>query len=138
MATPAQALASISSAVATLTSATQGVSDYTDVYEQVSSGGKIYQVRGLPIRWEPDSTVTYTAMRVEISVIQSVPHETGGTEEQDYTRGNLQTYALSLVKASWWRDISGIRDVLAGPDAEVEREGNLIQATFSVEVSLDP
>ena len=138
MATPQSVITAIRTAVQTLTSATQCSSDYWDKYDKVGDGLKKYQLRAICVGTSPDSNETHTVMQIEVALLRDiVPGANGGTEEATYTGGNLQTFALSLTKRTWWRAISGIRDVIDGPDASVQRDGNLIIATFSVRITLD-
>jgi hypothetical protein len=136
MATPAQLLAQIATAVeAQISGIVRLGSDYRDDLEAIPAGGNRYQLRGGPARREPDTNADYTIEAVELTILHRLADR---TDERAYTEGNMQSDIDALIDFAFWRDLAATHELNAAPSYEVSRVGSVIVTTLALEIAITP
>jgi hypothetical protein len=134
---PAAALASIATALGTLTSASRLLSDYRSDLQTITSGGIAYQLRGLTGGKAINSAEEKAVLAVRVDVHRRL---TTAETERSYTEGVMQTHLASLLSPAWWKAIGGVHHVDPVPALEtddVRRVGRVVSYAVTVGLTLE-
>jgi hypothetical protein len=86
--------------------------------------------------YTPDSNTNYILGNYVITIAHRL---TDGTDEDTYMDGNMLSDQALLMDKDFFRTLSGIKDVVAGPEPdEVSRTGNVIEYTVTVQLLIVP
>ena len=145
MATPAQVLANIASAVATLTSGTRLGSDLSENVERIPAGGLRFALKSVVSAPKIRSNDSASSARVTLALEVSVYYRLGAAEaERTYTEGNRLTHMTALLNPLWWEAISGVAGIAEPLDqarpnvalSDFTREGDGEVITYRITVAV--
>jgi hypothetical protein len=83
-----------------------------------------------------DSNTSYAIGNIVVRIVRRL---SSATDENTYLVGSMLTDQANLMDRTWWRAVTGVYDVERGPELDtVERQGNVIEYTVTVQVSIAP
>jgi len=141
VATPAAVLASVATAIATLTSGTRLGSDLSAAVERIPASGLRFQIKSIVSAIDGSQSNTE---RPVLALEVKIHRRLGASEaERTYTEGVRLTHQQALVDPSWWRAIAGVYAIAAKGDANTslsdltrDGDGEVISYTVTVGVVL--
>jgi hypothetical protein len=84
----------------------------------------------------PDSNTNFVLGNYVITIAHRL---TDATDEDTYLDGDMLTDQTILMANSFFRGLSGVKDVEVGPDVdEVSRTGNVLEYTVTVQLLIVP
>ena len=137
MATPAELLTQLATAIETQTSATRMSSDYRDDLEGITSGAAKYQLVGTPSQKDPTTDANVVYQRMEI--LFRVHHKLNGAE-RSYTEGDLLDDLAAMVDPDFYRALAACYDQPEDAEFsyEVDRTGAVVSFEVSTSVLVEP
>lgn len=104
--------------------------------EAVPVGVTRASVIGVVAGYSGDSNETYVHGNYVITVVHRL---TDPTDEDTYLKGDMKTDQAALMLRSFFRSLTGVNEVEVAPEPdEVSRNGNVIEYTVTVQVSISP
>jgi len=135
MATVASVDTALKAAVLAATSATSAVTKPLSKGYAITAGVTSITTLAVPIGQDrDDSNNTLTVGSFAVTVVHKL---SDATDENTYITGNMVSDLAAITARSFWRGITGVKDIIAEPEVTLpERIGNVIEYTVTAQLSI--
>ena len=138
MATPASVATAIQTKVLANTSATAAIANPLSTLEALAAGATKMQTLSVTVGQDHDSNVSRVVASYDIKMLHRLSDP---TDEATYLNGNALTDQAVLMVPSFFRTVTGVKEVIDGPELTKptrDRPGNVIEYTVTVQLSIVP